>query len=105
MEINGSTSDGYHTFDELYNHRCVLFSALCNQNKNLAWKSRLHHDGTMFDGMFIVGIQTPFGQCTYHYDMEHWDLFRVPETATAPLWDGHSANDVVERIKSWSKVL
>lgn len=24
--VTGSTSDGYHTFDELYHHRAVLFS-------------------------------------------------------------------------------
>ena len=28
--VNGSTSDGYHTFDELYEHRTVLFSVICN---------------------------------------------------------------------------
>lgn len=26
--ITGSTSDGYHTFDELYHHRAVLFSVV-----------------------------------------------------------------------------
>lgn len=25
---SGSTSDGYHTFDELYHHRAVLFSVI-----------------------------------------------------------------------------
>lgn len=27
----GEVSDGYHTFDELYEHRVALFIALCNQ--------------------------------------------------------------------------
>lgn len=27
----GQLSDGYHSFDELYEHRLVLFIALCNQ--------------------------------------------------------------------------
>ena len=32
----------------------------------------------MFDGMFIVGIDTPIGQATYHYDIDpYWDLFHV----------------------------
>ena len=35
-------SDGYHTFDELYYHRMILFSIICNQNKDRAWKSKLH---------------------------------------------------------------
>lgn len=55
----GELSDGYHTFNELYYHRAVLFSVICNQNKDIAWKSKLHSDETMYDGMFIVGINTP----------------------------------------------
>lgn len=54
----GEISDGYHTFNELYHHRAVLFSVICNANKEIAWKSKAHADGTMFDGMFIVGINT-----------------------------------------------
>jgi hypothetical protein len=39
MKIDGDTSDGYHTFNELYYHRMILFSVICNQNKSKAWKS------------------------------------------------------------------
>ena len=28
--ITGDTSDGYHTFNELYRHRAILFSVICN---------------------------------------------------------------------------
>ena len=90
-----SISDGYHTFDELYFHRMVLFSIILNQNKELAWKSRKHDDGSMFDGnYFIVGIETPEGQYTYHYHMEHWDHFQVKELDCAPKWDGHKPSDI-----------
>lgn len=67
--MNTEISDGYHTMDELYYHRGVLFSVICNQNKSLAWKSRKHSDDQMYDGMFIVGIDTPEGQYTYHCEM------------------------------------
>lgn len=67
--ITGETSDGYHTFNELYHHRAVLFSVIVKAFPDHAWKSRKHHDGTMYDGMFIVGIETPDGQATYHYDI------------------------------------
>ena len=41
-----------------------------------SWTSLHHHDGTMYDGMFIVGIDTPAGPATYHYDVEpYWDMF------------------------------
>jgi len=99
-KIDGDTSDGYHTFNELYHHRAVLFTMICNQNKEIAWKSKKHSDGTMFDNMFIVGIETPVGQATYHYDIEpYWDYFNVKELDNAPLWDGHTAEQAIERIR------
>lgn len=95
----GEISDGYHTFNELYHHRAVLFAMICNQNVHLAWKSKLHDTGDMFDGMFIVGIETPLGQATYHYDVEpYWDLFHVQELERAPKWDGHTPTDAINRI-------
>ena len=41
-------SDGDHTFEELYFHRMILFSIICNMNTDISWKSQLHDDGTMF---------------------------------------------------------
>ena len=98
-EINGETSDGYHTFNELYHHRAVLFSVVVAANSGRAWKSKLHHDGTMYDGMFIVGIDTPWGQASYHYDIDpYWDMFDCEEREAAPEWDGHTPDDAIERI-------
>lgn len=98
-KIDGNTSDGYHTFNELYHHRAILFAMVCNQNSDKAWKSKLHSDGTMFDNMFIVGIDTPQGQATYHYDINpYWEYFKVKEIDKAPLWDGHTPNQAIDRI-------
>lgn len=97
--ITGDTSDGYHTFNELYHHRAILFSVICNERPEVAWKSKRHHDGTMYDGMFIVGIDTPEGQATYHYDIDpYWNLFRVKELELAPEWDGHTSGEAIRRI-------
>ena len=97
----GEFSDGYHTFNELYHHRAILFAVICNQFKNLAWKSKLHSDGTMFDDMFIVGINTPLGPATYHYNINpYWDMFDVKELPKAPEWDGHTSDDAIKRIYS-----
>lgn len=97
--ITGDTSDGYHTFNELYHHRAILFSVICNERPDIAWKSKRHHDGTMYDGMFIVGIDTPEGQATYHYDIEpYWSMFRVKELELAPEWDGHTPDEAIQRI-------
>lgn len=95
----GDLSDGYHTFNELYHHRAVLFSVICNANPDKSWKSKLHNEGDMFDGMFIVGIETPQGQATYHYDIEpYWNMFKVKEFDRAPKWDGHTPQQAIERI-------
>lgn len=95
----GDLSDGYHTFNELYHHRAILFSVICNMMPDKAWKSKLHDNGDMFDNMFIVGIETPDGQATYHYDINpYWDMFNVKELERAPKWDGHTAQDAIERI-------
>ena len=98
-EINGETSDGYHTFNELYHHRAVLFSVIVRDHREFAWKARKHHDGTMYEGMFIVGIETPKGQATYHYDLDpYWDMFDCEEREYAPEWDGHTPDDAIARI-------
>ena len=99
----GDLSDGYHTFNELYHHRAVLFSALCNANPCKAWKSKRHDTGDMFDGMFIVGIDTENGSATYHYDVEpYWDMFRVKEVENAPKWDGHTPAEAISRISKFA---
>lgn len=99
----GNLSDGYHTFNELYHHRAILFSVICNSMPDKAWKSKLHDTGDMFDGMFIVGIETPEGQATYHYDIEpYWDIFKVKELEKAPKWDGHTPQDAIDRISKLS---
>ncbi len=94
----GDTSDGSHTFDELYYHRMVLFAAICNQNETYAWKSWFHDDGTMYDDYFIVGIKTSEGDFSYHYHKDHWDVFKVPVYDRAPKWDGHTSKDVTRLL-------
>ena len=55
----------------------------------------------MYDGMFIVGINTPQGPASYHYNIEpYWDLFDVKELPKAPEWDGHTPDDAIKRIYS-----
>ena len=90
----GETSDGYHTFNELYEHRTALFATLCNIRSDISWKSMKHDDGTMYDGMFITGIETPDGQYTYHCEMKYWYMFAMTkEIEKAPAYDGHQPSD------------
>lgn len=113
VEMNGLASDasdlisdGYHTFGELYDHRTKLFAALVNSLPSiLTWKSKLHADGTMYDGMFIAGIDTGYGQATYHCEMGYWDLFHCKEIDNAPTWDGHTPADAIGRIVAMFNVM
>lgn len=98
LGYKGAISDGSHTFEELYFHRMVLFATICNQNKYKAWKSKMHDDGTTLDNYFIVGIDTPEGSYSYHYEDKYWGMFKVIEYPKAPKWDGHTQGDVIRLI-------
>lgn len=95
---SGDLSDGYHTFNELYDHRAILFAVVLNSHPEIAWKSKAHEDGSMFENMFVCGIETPTGQFTYHYYMDKWDMFKVKELECAPHYDGHTPEDVVRLL-------
>lgn len=93
---DGTLSDGYHTFNDLYLQRMYLFATIVNQNKEYAWKSLKHEDGELCFGgdWFIVGIDTPRGSYTYHYETNYWSLFDCQELEVAKHWDGHTSKDV-----------
>jgi len=102
-------SDGYHTFGELYEHRIALFISMLKQRTLLLpveqdseiWKSKAHSDGSVWDGWFILGLYKDRGkQITYHLPMSKWDETSFAEPLDkAPEWDGHTSNDVLERLK------
>lgn len=93
---SGELSDGYHTFNGLYYQRMVLFATLVKAYKDKAWKSHRHEDGELCfgGGWFIVGIDTPEGSYTYHYEDKDWDLFDCVELPVSKHWDGHTEKDV-----------
>lgn len=93
-------SDGFHTFNQLYYQRMVLFSILVKQFKDKSWKSYKHEDGEeCFGGdYFIVGIDTPEGPYTYHYKTEYWDWFDCEELPVSKHWDGHIEEDVTRLL-------
>lgn len=92
-------SDKWHTFGDLYYHRMILTCVILKNYPSLSWKSKQHHDGTMLDDSFIVGINTPRGQYSYHYHLDHWGLFNnVRELDKAPMYDGHKPEDITRLI-------
>lgn len=95
----GKISDGYHTFDELYDHRCLLFAVLIQQMGG--WKSRKHHDGSQWQGWFIAGVDLGDKQVTYHLPESMWNLCPGRILEQAPEWDGHTSYDTLERLRRW----
>ena len=73
-KVTGDTSDGYHTFNELYDYRRVYNAALFNewasQGKYDVHKSWKHSDGKdcFGGGWFIVVAELPTGQASNHYE-------------------------------------
>ena len=122
MNITGETSDGYHTFNELYEFRKVYNAALFNEwakqtSVNHRWasednqpvsipkynvhKSWKHNNGELCfgGGWFIVVALLPSGQISNHYEAKDWDLFKIPTTPTALFeFDGHTPQDVIIRL-------
>lgn len=107
--LKGKISDGYHTFNELYEFRKVFNAALFNewaiQDKYNVHKSVRHYDGEYCfgedSGWFIVVAILPTGQISNHYERKDWDLFKIPAKDRAMFeFDGHTAKDVLERMKN-----
>ena len=98
----GEVSDGFHTFNGLYEQRMILFAALVKAYKDKAWKSYRHEDGEYCfgGGWFIVGIDTPEGSYTYHYENKYWDMFDCIDLPRAKHWDGHTEEDAETRLMS-----
>ena len=101
----GLVSDGYHTMDELYEHRHMLFAALCravHPNQVQGWKSWRHADGSMFEGWFLAGLKLPAGQISYHFPATMWTTIHLPQYDLAPAFDGHTSPDVLVRLKCFA---
>jgi len=108
-------SDGYHTFNDLYEFRKLYNAALFNEWA-MMWKHEMaitpkydvhkswkHNDGELCfgGGWFVVVAVLPGGQITNHYEAKDWDLFKIPEVEKAKyVFDGHTSADVLERLKA-----
>lgn len=123
--VKEQLSDGYHSFKELYDIRLAYNVALFNEWANHLWKnpswrvdtnseqsmipkynvhkSWKHSDGELCfgGGWFIVVANLPSGQISNHYEAKDWDLFKIPEVEKALFeFDGHTTQDVIQRLKS-----
>lgn len=106
--------------------KVIEFATRDHGYKSVVWKSKHHSDCTapaylqgcmdgvplergtlvpgvccsMFADSFVCGIGYKSGeQITYHLPLKMWDEVKVPELVKAPEWDGHTAADVLTRLK------
>jgi hypothetical protein len=101
-------SDGYHTFEELYEFRKLynanLFNEWTKRSDIEVYKSRRNFYGEYCfndENWFIVVAVLPNGkQISNHYEMKDWDLFKIPEYFKEKYeFDGYTPKDVLERLE------
>lgn len=91
--VGNDISDGYHTFDELYEHRCLLFINLCLSYRDKAyWRPH-------YKGWPLLGVELLVGQVTYHVPERMIPLFQDKIKLGGPEWDGHASPDVLKRLE------
>jgi len=94
---NNDISDGYHTFDELYEHRVLLYLNLCLHNPDMcAFKCD-------FENWFCLYFESPCGQISYHIPNKYLGVVRNHGVKEVPnyKWDGHTSVQVIERLTNY----
>ena len=94
-------SDWYHSFEDLYEHRHLLYIALCNSLKfdRRVIKSRLHNDWSEYEWWFIMQTYTDnWKQISYHLPNRLRDACKCDERHKADERDWHSTDDVLQRL-------
>ena len=105
-QASGDTSDGYHTFDELYEHRALLLInwllevidpfADDNQKEVPCWVA------DHYPGWDLVFYNSAVGQVSYHIARYLRPLYegKFKQVQSNDEFDGHVAKDVAFRLKS-----
>lgn len=94
-EDTRKVSDGYHTFEELYDHRCLLYIKLCIYAPFQAW----WREG--YPGWPLLFLETPAGQISYHFPEKFLPIVRanIEKAPEDYKWDGHTSQDVLKRLE------
>ena len=106
--VGGDMSDGYHTFDELYEHRCLLWINLLLSDgcPGQARWCKDHFKG--WDLLACYGPTNEF-QMSYHVPMKYRHLYEpyikeVTKEYVESVFDGHTSKDVAERLLKWAQL-
>ncbi len=94
--VGEDMSDGYHTFDELYEHRVHLFLALARESKCPCFFKRDYAE------WFCLYLELPSGQISYHIPNKLLPLVTsFAKESPEHKWDGHTPADVLTRLEQW----
>jgi hypothetical protein len=94
--VDNDISDGYHTFEELYEHRNRLFINLCLSHVDQClWK-------TDYPEWFLLVWNSPNGQISYHVQNKYLSLIdgKIKEDNGEYQWDGHTSDEVLFRLRN-----
>jgi hypothetical protein len=91
--VGNDISDGYHTFDELYEHRISLFLRLCEETP---YKKHYRLD---YPKWVCVFLELPEGQISYHVPARHLErVMKFASFTNENIWDGHTSERVLLRL-------
>jgi hypothetical protein len=95
-----TVSDGYHTFDELYDHRCFLYATLCLLHADKCfWKPD-------FEGWFCLYWESPNGQISYHLPNYMLPMIQGKiQQDDDHVWDKHTSGEVLLRLQKYAEEL
>lgn len=100
IKITGKTSDGYHTFDELYEHRNALFCYAIRQGAFHAVDAiKNHYKG--WDLLIAWLEDGDISQISYHLPKRLrrlWENSNNVIVETRNSWDGHTSKQVIRRL-------
>lgn len=96
---DGDISDGYHTFDELYEHRNLLF---INLFKRVGGNQSCYWVAEHYPGWDLLVIDSKEGQMSYHVPIQLRPCYEKRDRLELSQhgYDGHTPADVVERLRA-----
>lgn len=96
--VGNDISDGYHTFDELYDHRCLLYLCWVLEQP---FTRDTYFVRDHFEGWDCIVMQLGVGQVSYHVPAKYRYLYekRIREGTADHQYDGHTSADVLKRLE------
>lgn len=116
--LKGKVSDGYHTFDELYEFRMLYNAMFANllaeglahgltDPKIEVYKSKRYYNGVFCgNGLWFVVVIKIIGgkEVIDHYPIKNWDLFKIPDREMADGYEdpSYTNSETLLRMKGLS---